>query len=146
MQRNITPLYYWVQLCTGSTLNQRKSLQSAAVPLLLLECILISFWLLLYIEHAIFVPRFPHLLYSIHILSLKIVINHFKYNNPFKNWFYRLKGTPLVMWSQSSDALILLKPVLYGVYINDAARIGEVIIGEWVNSTQSVLPGFRVYP
>ena len=73
--------------------------------------------------------RFPHPLYSIHILSLKTVINHFKHNNPFKNGFYRQRGTPLVMWLQSSDAPTFLKHALYGVDINDAARLGEAITG-----------------
>lgn len=76
-----------------------------------------------------FVPWFPHPLYSIHILSLKIVINHFKHNRPFKHGFYRQKGTPLVMWSQSSDVPMLLKHVLCDVCINEAAWKGEAITG-----------------
>lgn len=52
---------------------------------------------------------FAQPLFSIHILSLKIVINHFKHYNLLRNGFYRQKGTPLVVWLQASDSVILLR-------------------------------------
>lgn len=93
-----------------------------------------------------FVRWFPHPLYSIHILSLKIVINHFKHNNPFKNGFYRQKGAPFRAAIAISRCARLPQPGFAGVHAKDAGARRGLSPAEQANSTQWVRPGCRMSP
>lgn len=59
------------------------------------------------------VPWFPHPLYSIPILSLMIVINHFKRSNPFKDRFYRQRAP--CQWCDHNHQLLSFSSSTYCV-------------------------------